>query len=92
MDSERLEDHLMLPVQEFNEQEVLNQPDVGHIFLISGFVFFFIKCVLSFSCQRAGKETTRVRVQFFFLFFFKYFRSSIFQNVIVRVQIRIIGK
>lgn len=42
MDSERLKDHLMLPVQEFNEQEVLNQPDVGHIFLIMFLFYFFL--------------------------------------------------
>lgn len=51
----------MSPVQEFNEQEVLNQPDVGHIFLIL-FLFYFIIILLPRSPERAGKVATCVEV------------------------------
>lgn len=61
MDSERLKDHLMSPVQEFNEQEVLNQPDVGQIFLI--WILFYFAIMSPFSIQHAGKIATCVELE-----------------------------
>lgn len=52
MDSERLKDHLMLSVLEFNKQEVPNQPDVGHIF-----GFYSFKSTFSLRAEKAQRAS-----------------------------------
>lgn len=52
MDSERLKDHLMLSVLEFNKQEVPNQPDVGHIF-----GFYSLKSTFSLRAEKPQRAS-----------------------------------